>query len=304
LIIHPRSKGNIVKRSNRLVILVGVLLAVLAFVGIVVLLGQQGGNKAAEKVTVDVVVAKSDIAIGDSVTPDLVEVKAVEPSAVTGTRIADPSQLTGAPALFPIGAGSQVSKEAVGLGTTGNYCITACLKPGEKAIAFEVDPVSGDDFLIQAGDHIDIVFLGKVEVVQPAADSVDPKHPRWEPVAGLQAAPTVKTLLQNKRVLYVSATKIKAVPSSEATPAPGSTTAAAAPITSIIIIFAGSDADAEVIKFSQSDPGPPPPLTAVLRATGDEVVEDTTGITFKILVEKFGIPIPDIIQVVIGSPAP
>jgi Flp pilus assembly protein CpaB len=302
LIIHPRSKGNIVKRSNRLVILVGVLLAVLAFVGIVVLLGQQN-NKAAEKVTVNVLVAKSDIAIGDSVTPELVEVKQVEPSAVTGTRIADPSQLTGAPALFPISAGSQVSKEAVGLGTTGNYCISCQLKPGEKAIAFQVEPVTGDDFLIQPGDHIDILYRTHVQVVQPAADS-DPQNPRWEPVAGLQDAPTVKTLLQDKRVLYVSATKIKPVTSAEATPVPGSTTKAETQIESIIIIFAGTDADAEVIKFSEEDQNTPGPLTAVLRAVGDEVVEDTTGITFKILVEKFGIPIPDIIQVVIGSPAP
>jgi Flp pilus assembly protein CpaB len=304
LIIHPRSKGNIVKRSNRLVILVGVLLAVLAFVGIVVLLGQQGGNKAAEKVTVNVLVAKSDIAIGDSVTPALVEVKAVEPSAVTGTRIADPSQLTGAPALFPIGAGSQVSKEAVGLGTTGNYCISCQLKPGEKAIAVPLSPVTGDDFLIQQGDHIDLIVGAKVQVVQPAADSVDPKHARWEPIPGLVDAPTVKTLLQNKRVLYVSATKIRPVTSSEATPVPGATTKAEVPIESIIIIFAGTDADAEVVKFALGEEGTAGPLTAVIRAVGDDVVEDTTGVTFKILVEKFGIPIPDIIQVVIGSPAP
>ena len=45
------------KRSNRLVILVGVLLAVLAFVGIVVLLGQQTKPPAAVTVTVKVLVA-------------------------------------------------------------------------------------------------------------------------------------------------------------------------------------------------------------------------------------------------------
>ena len=54
------------KRSNRLVILVGVLLAVLAFVGIVVLLGQQKSPETVKKQTVDVLVAKQDIAIGDS----------------------------------------------------------------------------------------------------------------------------------------------------------------------------------------------------------------------------------------------
>jgi Flp pilus assembly protein CpaB len=291
-----------VKRSNRLVILIGVLLAVLAFVGIVVLLGQSANEPTAKERTVKVLVAKADIAIGDSVTPELVEVKDVLPEDVSGTRLGDPSLLTGSPALFPINAGSQVSKEAVGLGGVANYCIVACLEAGEKAIAFPVDPVTGLDFLIQPGDHIDIILGAKVQVVQPALDS-DPENPRWEPVAGLTDAPTVKTLLQNKRVLYVSATKVKPVPAAGATPAPGSTTTKAETvIESVIIVFAGTDADAEVIKFSLGEEQLPGPLTAVLRASGDDVIEDTTGITFKILVERFGIPIPDIIQVEIGAP--
>ena len=209
------------KRSNRLVILVGVLLAVLAFVGIVVLLGQQGNKQEAEKVTVNVLVAKADIALGDSVTPDLVEVKAVEPAAVAGTRIADPSQLTGAPALFPISAGSQVSEESLGGASNKNVCITCQIQPGEKAIAFQVERVTGLDFLIQTGDHIDIVYQGQVQVVQPAAGSTTGTK-RFEPIAGLENAPTVKTLLQNKRVLYVSATKIKPINDVNATPAPPS----------------------------------------------------------------------------------
>jgi Flp pilus assembly protein CpaB len=301
LIIHPRSKGNIVKRSNRLVILVGVLLAVLAFVGIVVLLGQQKGPTAVEKTTVDVLVAKQDIAIGDSVTPALVEVKAVDPAAVLGTRFSDPSQLTGTPALFPIGAGSQVSKEAVGLGAGATTCISCQLEPGEKAIAFQVDPVTGLDFLLQPGDHIDIIFRGDVPVVQPAADSTDPNNPRWEPVAGLANAITVKTLLQDKRVLYVSATKIKPISDPSATPVPGQTAKADSVLTSIVVIFAGSDADAEVIKFAQTDVTVTGVVTAVLRRTDDQVVEDTTGVTFKILIERFGIPIPDVIQIPITA---
>ena len=72
------------KRSNRLVILVGVLLAVLAFVGIVVLLGQNTGKPNAEKVPVTVTVAKADIAIGDSVTPDLVRPRTSSPRRSPG----------------------------------------------------------------------------------------------------------------------------------------------------------------------------------------------------------------------------
>lgn len=288
------------KRSNRLVILVGVLLAVLAFVGIVVLLGRPATTTVVEKQTVKVLVAKADLAIGDSVTPDKVEVKEVDPGAVSGTRFADPSQLTGSPALFPIGAGQQVSQESVGLGTGANICISCQLQPGEKAIAFQVDRVTGLDFLVQPGDHIDILFRTDIQVLQPTADSGSGGGQiRVEPVTGLEAAPTVKALLQNKRVLYVSSTRIKPIPDANATPAPGDTSgAAAAPVETVVIVFAGSDADAEVIKFAQTDQSVIGKLTAVLRSTGDVAVEKTTGVTLKILVDTFGIPVPNIIQIV------
>ena len=296
------------KRSNRLVILVGVLFAVLAFVGIVILLGQNNTETPVEARTVKVLVATEDIDIGDPVTPDVVEVKEVEPDAVTGTRFSDPSQLTGAPALYPILTGSQVSQESVGLGQRANICITCQLEPGERAIAFQVDRVTGIDFLVQPGDHIDIVYRTEIQVLQPTADTVDAgpdEQQRFEPVTGLESAPTVKTLLQNKRVLYVSATRIKSLVDATATPSPGqANTQTQAAIETVIIIFAGTDADAEAIKFAQTDQSIIGPLTALLRAVGDEVIEETTGVTLKILVETFGIPIPDIIQVVLPTPAP
>jgi Flp pilus assembly protein CpaB len=287
-----------VKRSNRLVILVGVLLAVVAFVGIVVLLGNKTtGPGQVAATTVNVLVAKVDIAIGDAVTPDKVDVKPVNPDEVSGTRFGDPSQLTGTPALYPIAKGAQVSQEAVGRGATGTVCITCQLQPGEKAIAFQVDPVTGLDFLIQQGDHVDIVFRAEIAVLQPTADSAGSGNPRFEPITGLEAAPTVKTLLQNKRVLYVSATKIQPLANPNATPAPGANDATGTPLASVVIIFAGSDADAELIKFAQTDNTVIGKLSAILRNTKDDAQETTTGITLKILVQTFGIPIPEIIQV-------
>jgi Flp pilus assembly protein CpaB len=297
-----------VKRSNRLVILVGVLLAVMAFVGIVVLLGRPSSPNTAVPVTVKVLVAKADIAIGDPVTPALVEVKEVDPAAVTGTRFSDPSQLTGSPALFPIGKGQQVSQEAVGLGSRASICITCQLEAGEKAIAFQVDRVTGIDFLVQPGDHIDVVYRTDIQVLQPTADTVNApvgQEQRFEPVTGLEAAPTVKTLLQNKRVLYVSATRIRSLAATTATPSPGqANTQTQAAIETVVIVFAGTDADAEVVKFAQTDQSIIGPLTAILRNATDEGVETTTGVTLKLLVETFGIPIPDIIQVVLPTPAP
>ena len=297
------------KRSNRLVILVGVLLAVVAFVGIVVLLGRDTTPTTVEKVTVSVLVAKADIDIGDPVTPDKVVPKEVEREAVSGTRFADASQLDGSPALFPIAKDQQVSQEAVGLGARGKICITCQLQPGEKAIAFQVDRVTGIDFLVQPGDHIDILYGVLIQVLQPTADTIDagPGEPqRFEPVVGLEEAPTVKTLLQNKRVLYVSATRIRSLADAAATPVPGqANTQTEAVIETVIIVFAGTDADAEVIKFAQNDQSIIGPLTATLRHAKDEAIEETTGITLKILFETFGIPIPNItILAPTPSPAP
>lgn len=300
------------KRSNRLVILVGVLLAVLAFVGVVIVLNNtQTPDSGPAVVPVKVLAATEDIAIGDPITSDKVEVIEVDPAAVVGTRFADVSQVNGQRALYDIVSGSQVPKEAIAGGIT-DTCIECQLKPGEKAIAFQVDRVTGLDFLLQSGDHIDIVLGATVQVLQPTAETVDasPGEQRFEPVQGLEAAKTVKTVLTDKRVLYVSATRIRST-TVQATPSPGQTAppaSAALETDAVIIVFAGSDQDAEVIKFAQNDFSIVGPLTAVLRRTADaeEGVpeEETTGITIDLLFENYGIPIPNIIQALGPSPSP
>jgi Flp pilus assembly protein CpaB len=303
-----------VKRSNRLVILVGVLLAVLAFVGIVVLLNQDGGGGGGgEPTTVTVTVATEDIAIGDPVTPDVAETQQLAQDAVEQTRVPDPSLLTGRPATVPIPAGAQITYEKAGLvGTVSN--VEAQLEPGEKAIAFQVDRVTGLDFLITQGDHIDIVIAQDVTPIQQTADSVAEQRTnqnapaRYEAVTGLSNVRTVKTIIQDRRVLYVSQTRarpaVTGTPSASASAAP----AEQAQIDSVIIVFAGSDQDAELIKFAQRDLNEVGAITAVVRRIEDtdEGVEDpaTTGITLNLLVEEYGVPVPDIIVLATQSPRP
>jgi Flp pilus assembly protein CpaB len=298
-----------VKRSNRLVILVGVLLAVLAFVGIVILLNNNGGPGPDRVTTVTVIVAKEAIEIGDPVTPELAETKEVPADGVVQTRISDPSLLTGTPALVPIGVGEQITLEKAGL-VTGARPLTDQLEPGEKAIAFQVDRVTGVDFLILPGDHIDVVLAQDVTPIQQTADSVDeqqtnPRAPaRYEAVTGLNNARTVKTILQDRRVLYVSGTRVRQVQTG--TPSASAQAQQTVQLDSVIIVFAGSDQDAELIKFAQRDFGEVGSLTAVVRRTLDteEEVEDpeTTGISLDILVEEYGVPVPDIIVLATQAP--
>ena len=302
------------KRSNRLVILVGVLLAVLAFVGIIVLLNNTntGTNGPPKVKTVTVMIAKADIAIGESVTPDKVEATEVAEDAVVGTRITSASQLIGAPSLYDIPEGGQVSQEAIGRGAVGTICIECQLEAGEKAIAFQVDRVTGLDLLLQAGDHIDLVLASSVQPVQETADSVLARQndktlqPRYEVATGLNNSRTVKTILQDRRVLYVSATRIQSLGSATATPAPGQQAGPTAQeVTNevVYIVFAGTDQDAELIKFAQSNGGEVGALTAILRDTQDtdhEVV--TTGISLDLLIKLYGVPIPNLVLLPASNP--
>ena len=298
------------KRSNRLVILVGVLLAVLAFVAIVILLNQQRApDAAAEPITETVLVATQALEIGDSVTPDVVEEQQVDPEAVQGTPLRSTTAVAGQPALFPIPAGSQVTAEVIGIGDQLAVNLAAQLEPGEKAISFMVDPATGLDFLIKPGDSIDIILAERISVLQETADSAantdENAPPRFEEVTGLDDQRTVKAVLQDKRVLYVSGTKATqqepqdtngdgVVDANDVQPEQVA-------LDSIVVVFAGSDQDAEVIKFAQNDFlefGTPEArtLTAVIRHADDDAVEDTLGITIDQLVEEYGLRIPSIVE--------
>ena len=96
-------------------------------------------------------------------------------------------------------------------------------------------------------------------------------------MAGLEGAETVKTVLQNKRVLYVSqARNVPGArrPRSEARRPPPPA------IESVIIVFAGTDQDAELIKLAQNDVETGPlsrdrPSRSVTTST------TTTGVTIR-----------------------
>jgi Flp pilus assembly protein CpaB len=293
-----------VKRSNRLVILVGVLLAVLAFVAIVILLNQREAEVAPEAVQETVLVARQNIEIGDPVTPDIVEELEVNPEAVQGTPLRSTSQVSGQPALFAIPAGAQVTGELIGSGDQLAVNIAAQLEAGEKAVTFQVDRVTGVDFLVKPGDSIDIVLSEQISVLQETADSAaneDPEAPpRFEAVTGLSDQRTVKAILQDKRVLYVSSTRATA-PELQDTNGDGvidenDVQPEQAVVDSVIIVFAGTNQDAEVIKFAQNDLSEIGSLTAVIRNADDDEIEETLGITIDQLVAEYGLRIPSIVE--------
>jgi Flp pilus assembly protein CpaB len=228
-----------------------------------------------------VLVAAEDIAIGEPVTPDSVETREVEVDAVIQVPLRDPSQVQGQPALFNIPAGTQVTQAAVGLGA-GAENLAAQLQTGEKAISFIVDRTQGLNFLVQPGDTIDVIVAIRLSAPDDTSE-----------------IRTVKTVLQNKRVLYVSGTNIAPAPTTEPTTPDGENAPPVAALSSVVIVFAGTDQDAEVIRMAQRTEtdrfdNHPSALSITLRTNDDEAIEETSGITIETLVDDYGVLVPTV----------
>lgn len=285
-----RSRGTpVVKRSNRLVILVGLLLAALAFIGIVVVLNQSQSAQQQGPAMETVLVATEPIEIGEPVTPDKVEIREVQADAVVGTPFRDETQVDGQPALFAIPENSQVSQEKL-RGALGEANVSDQLQPGERAISFVVDRVQGIDLLVQAGDSIDIV--ASINLVAEETDDVS------------DAIRSVKTVLQDKRVLYVSTSQFQAAAAAEEAAGEGQAPAPTTVADRVVIVIAGTDQDAEVLRFAQrsaTEVGDQvaSALSVTLRGPGetgegDDTLEETTGITIEQLLTDYGLQIPDL----------
>ena len=83
------------KRSNRLVLLVGVFLAIVAFVGILVLTRQEAPQQVVAPTTGPVVVATVDIPLSTRISQDQVTTKTVDLDARLPGAFTDVSQVVG-----------------------------------------------------------------------------------------------------------------------------------------------------------------------------------------------------------------
>ena len=153
------------KRSNRLVLLVGVFLAIVAFVGILLLLQQPvapGGTNTVPT-TGDVVIATADIPLSSRIRADQVKKESLPLAAISAGAFADPSQVIGQVARQPVTAGAQITATTLNGGASGTV-IDVETPAGFRAIAVRVDQTSGVGTVIKTGDYVDsiiaLIFLG------------------------------------------------------------------------------------------------------------------------------------------------
>ena len=278
------------KRSNRLVLLIGVFLAIVAFVGIALTLG---GSKPPETVvatSLPTVVATRDIPLGVALKADML--KTVDRKIDTERKpeaFANPELVIGKIVRRPITNGAQIEvDDFIESGGISQLTVPA----GMRAIAVSVDQISGVGTVIKTGDYVDMLIGltgDKFPVVQ-----LDPQSDTITVVQGLNST-SVKLLLQGMQVigtLLPAPTTVAANP--EASPGAGGDTAQ--PATTLteqseIVILAVTAQQAEVVQFAKTDGL----ITLALRSPADFVDENgnailseaagTTGVILKTLID-------------------
>ena len=305
------------KRSNRLVLLVGVFLAIIAFVGILLLArgSSTGDNQPPPPPTTGpVVIASKAIPLSTRITADELTVKTLDLTAILPGAYTDPSQVVGQIARQAVASGAQVTSATTSGGVPGQITNLEC--PATlRCMAVQVDQVSGVGTVIKTGDYVDAV-VGLTGDKFPVI-TISPTDKSVTVVAGINST-SVKLLLQGLQVVGTLLPPVAPPPAnSTATPAPsGSGAPPSGPSTALngqqeIVILAVSAQQSEVLKFVQMDGN----VTLALRSPNDFIdpttgapipptEAKTTGIILKTLIDSYGVLPPQVIQTVLPSAKP
>ena len=193
------------KKSNRLILLVGVVLAAVAFVAIVFLFSSGGGssNQGQNAVPTELptVIASVDIPLGTQVRSDMLTVKTVAVADRAADAVQEPSPVIGQIVRTNVVAGAQITRSMFAVSSVG-LAPGPLLAKGLRAQSVQVDQVTGVGTLINVGDRVDAVvgFGGGGCGASFPVVTVDPTTDTVTPVAGLSSI-TVKLLLQNMQVV-------------------------------------------------------------------------------------------------------
>ena len=312
------------KRSNRLILLIGLFLAVVAFVGVIILTGNTstGGvtpGPSPSPTTAKVVKAAVDIAAGTNVTASMVSLDEVPVAAAGPDTIPDPGLAIGKTVRRTVTKGQTLFYSFfVSSGVETN--VTDALPKGLRAIAVQVSQVTGVGTLIQNGDHVDVVISMKIQTVAP-----DTKNPPQVINIGAPEG-SVKMVLQNALVVGTLLPPVPVSPQASPTPAPSgqASQGSQGPSTSLngqseMVVVAVTANQAEIIRYAQlyADPAAGDNISLVLRSPKDYIqldangkpvldangvpvsvvppVDKTDGIILKTLIDKYGVLPPDIL---------
>jgi Flp pilus assembly protein CpaB len=288
-----------VRRTSRLVLLLGIFLAALTFV-VVLFIGQGGGGggpttpQATTPPNVAVVTAASDIPVGTVVTADtiatLFTTKTIPAAAVETSTLQDSSQAIGKTFRANIFTGQQVHSTDF-----QNRALPLTVPAGKRAFPIQVNELTGVLNLLDVGDNVDLVISLRGDafpVVQVLADG------SVTVVSGINPL-SVKLPLLLQDIQIIGVLDAPAPAPAEGQAAPAASTKPVITGANKLLVLAVTPAQAEVLLYARTTGT----LDAILRPPSDagQTVE-TTGVILKTLVDLYGILPPEIVQVPIPTP--
>jgi pilus assembly protein CpaB len=284
-----------VKRTNRLILLIGILLAAVAFVGIIFVFNSQGGGSTPDTPQANVVVASRDIKLGDAITDRDITTQQIPLADAKPEYFKQPGDVIGQVARTDIAKGAFLT-QAMFAGT-GQASIAKDLPAGLVAVAVRVDAVTGVGTLILPGDRVDVVVTMSIKetLLVPGAEPSAP--PQAVDLPGLEGD-SAKVILQN--------IEVRGVLGASASSGTTDTTGTAPELTSAqqVVILGMTPQQAEVVQFLQHDAKSMGTalsgnnVTLILRSPKDKDAPavETTGVVLKTLIEDYGVLPPQILE--------
>lgn len=285
------------RRTSRLVLLLGIFLAALTFV-VVLMLGNNPSTPGPDAqptaaAQLPTVIAIVDIPLGTVVTAEMFREDTLPVTSRDSDAFGSISQVVGKTtrtALLP--------EQQVGAGDFQNRAIPLTVAQGERAFAIQVNELTGVGNLVDVGDNIDLVISltsGAFPVVQVLDDG------SVTVVAGINPLSVkLPLLLQDVQIIGVIEQSAPAPVEGEGgAQAPAASVPPVISGASKILILSVTPEQAEVLLFARTSGT----LDVILRSPADAgVTVETTGVILKTLVDEYGVLPPEIVQVPIPTP--
>jgi pilus assembly protein CpaB len=297
------------KRSSRVFLLGGIILAIIVFVLIILLFnGSSGGSsgKTPTPTTEPTVYATVDIPLGTQITSDMVATHEVDITTRSATAFSSVNDVVGQIIRTQVLANTDLNA-AMFTSTGVVEQIAPNLDRGLRAMSVQVDQLTGVGTLIQAGDHVDAI-LGLGGVAGSCGTG-------WPPLPAINPAATVKMIVQNLSVL---GTLLPPPTAAQPQASAGAQEGTALNGQQEIVIVGVTAQQSEVLRYGQIDGC----LSLVLRSPKDyqadgssapgsspgsagiPSLDPTTGVDLKTMIDQYGVLIPQAAPVNIPSASP
>ncbi len=297
------------KRSNRLVLLVGVFLAIVAFVGILLL--SQGGTTVdpnAPPTELPTVVATQDIPLGTAIRADQVKEQVLPVTGRDVDAFGSVTQVIGKIVRQPVTTGAAITAKTLSGGQQGQILNIEC-PATMRCISVQVDQVTGVGTVIKTGDYVDLIMA--LQADKFPVITADEDTNTFTVVAGLNST-SVKMVLQGMQVLGTLLPPPPAAAQAQDPNAPPAEPGTVLSGQQEIVILAVTAQQAEIIKFAQLDS---PLFSLVLRSPKDfidpetnlpyepgiKIPDPTSGVILKTLVDNYGVLPPELIEAILPA---